>query len=472
MSIKEFYNMIKNKKIVMLGAGISNNELAILLQCQGAEVTLSDCQTRENLGDICDEMESSGIKLRLGENYLDALEDAEIIFRAPGFYYNHCALVQARADHKIVTSETEVFFDTCPCPIYAVTGSDGKTTTTSIIAEFLRAQGKTVHLGGNIGRALLSTVENISRNDAAVVELSSFQLISMRRSPDVAVITNISPNHLDVHKDMNEYIRAKFNIILHQNSFAKTVLNLDDISAAKAEDIKALPEMVRGRAFYFSRKKTPENGTYLSEDGFLCAAQNGREKKLFHKDEIRIPGVHNIENYLAAIAAVYPEVDTENMRDAARSFHGVEHRMELVRNKNNVKWYNDSIATTPTRTTACLNGSDDNFILIAGGRDKKLSYDALALKILEKAKTLILIGESAPLLESAVQSAIRSNLKSEKNGFHIIHADSMERAVTEAQKLAKAGDSVALSPACASQDMYKNFEERGKHFKTLVKNIS
>ena len=445
----------------MLGIGITNTELSKLLKSKGANVTVCDKKSRDELGTVCDEMETLGIKLSTGEKYLDALKTADIIFRTPGFYYNSPFLLKARKEGKVVTSEMEIFFEVCPCPIYAVTGSDGKTTTTSLIAKFLERQGETVHLGGNIGRALLADIENIKDSDVAVVELSSFQLISMRQSPNVAVFTNISPNHLDVHKDMNEYILAKCNIFMHQNAFSTTVLNYDN------ELTRNLSDMARGKLVYFSRKKTPAYGAYLDKDSFICFAQNGQAEKLFHADEICIPGIHNVENYLAAITAVYPKVNVENLRKVANTFNGVEHRIEFTAEHNGVRWYNNSIATTPSRTIACLNSFDQKMIIIAGGRDKNLEYEPLAPLLIEKVKTLILMGETAKIIEKAV----RSHKDFNENEMLIINVEDMEQAVKTAYENAKTGDIVALSPSSSSYDKYKNFEERGKHFKSLVKTV-
>ena len=275
---------------------------------------------------------------------------------------------KARELGKVVTSEMEVFFDLCPCKLYAVTGSDGKTTTTTLISEFLKAQGKTVHLGGNIGRALLPIIESIDEHDAAVVELSSFQLISMRKSPDVAVVTNVAPNHLDVHKDMDEYIAAKKNILLHQNAFSKTVLNMDN------DITNQMSELVRGKLYQFSRRSIPNNGAYLSENGSIIMVNNGEQTEIMKASDIRLPGIHNVENYLTAISAVYDDVDRNNIVKVAREFGGVEHRIEFVREVGGVKYYNDSIATSPTRTIAGLNSFGQKLVVIAGGYDKKIPF--------------------------------------------------------------------------------------------------
>ena len=254
-----FLNGLKGKRIALCGIGGSNLPLIKLFGKYGAQVLACDKRDREALGENAELAEQYGAQLRLGENYLSSL-DADIIFRTPGMKFFMPELDDARARGTVVTSEMEVFFDLCPCRIIAVTGSDGKTTTTTLISEILKAKGYTVHLGGNIGRPLLPDIENISPDDIAVVELSSFQLISMRKSPDIAVVTNLAPNHLDIHKDMQEYIDSKKNIVLHQNAFGKAVLNLDNDIASSFSDI------VRGRLLYFSRRNKVGNGAYMAED--------------------------------------------------------------------------------------------------------------------------------------------------------------------------------------------------------------
>ena len=338
-----------------------------------------DKRDREKLGETGEKLENQGVELHLGEAYLKNL-NADIIFRTPGMPYYLPELVQAREQGVVVTSEMEVFFDLCPCRIYAVTGSDGKTTTTTIISEMLKAAGKTVHLGGNIGCPLLPKVEEIRKDDVAVVELSSFQLISMRKSPDVAVVTNLAPNHLDIHKDMQEYIDAKKNIILHQNAFGRAVLNLDN------EITRGLAPLVRGELSYFTRQHTTDRGVCLN-GGAICHRRNGVVSRIMDVKAIRILGNHNVENYMAAIAAVWGEVSPEQMRQVAESFPGVEHRAEFVRNVDGADYYNDSIASSPTRTiSGTLSLYSQKIILIAGGYDKKIPYDAMGPVVNEKVK--------------------------------------------------------------------------------------
>ena len=455
--VKAFMDSIKGKRVDMIGVGVSHRELIPLLVSKGAKVALCDKKTREQLGETAEWLESLGVELKLGPDYLDRL-DGEIIFRTPGMKYLTPQLTAARRRGQVVTSELEVFLELCPCPVYGVTGSDGKTTTTTLIAEMLEKQGFTVHKGGNIGRALLPILEQVSPNDRAVVELSSFQLISMGSSPKVAVVTNVAPNHLDVHKDMAEYIDAKKNIFAHQTGFSRTVLNLDNAVTA------SFGELTRGETFFFTRRKKPEQGAFLREDGTLTMAYRGEEVPILPMGEIRIPGLHNVENYLAAISAVWGEVSPEVICQVARTFGGVEHRIEFVRELDGVKWYNDSIATSPTRAIAGLNAFDQKMIILAGGYDKKIPFEPLAPVMVEKVKLLILTGVTAPKIEAAVRACPGFAA----SGMEIRHAKDLAEAVAIAYKEAKAGDVVSLSPACASFDSYPNFEERGKHFKALV----
>lgn len=458
---QSFYRSLRGKRVAFCGIGGSNLPLVRSFPEKGALVTARDKRSREQLGALAEELESLGVQLILGEGYLDNLTE-DIIFRTPGMRFTQPELEAARARGSAVTSEMEVFFDLCPCPIWAVTGSDGKTTTTTIISEFLKAAGKKVHLGGNIGRPLLPVVDEISPGDAAVVELSSFQLISMRRSPETAVVTNLSPNHLDIHKDMHEYIDAKKNIFLHQNAFGRAVFNADnEITASFA------PE-ARGDVLLFSRQRACGRGVWVAPDGMITVSENGKCTPVLRADEIRIPGLHNVENYLAAIAAVWGTVSPEAIRGVARSFAGVAHRNELVRERRGVRWYNDSIGTSPTRTLrGTLSLYEEKILLIAGGYDKHLSYDELGEQIPQKVKSLVLMGATADKIEAAVRGA-----SSYREGCPAIYrAASMEEAVALCDTLAKEGDIVTLSPASASFDLYRNFEERGDHFKRLVQEL-
>lgn len=478
-TLHSFYQSLQGKRVSLIGLGRTHRPLIPIFAAHGANVFLRDKRTREAIGqEECQALEAIGATLILGDHYLDGLaENSDMVLRTPGVHFYLPQIQQACARGVVVTSELELFFQFCPCPAWGITGSDGKTTTTSIIAQLLKAQGKRVFLGGNIGNPLFQMIEQITPQDAAVVELSNFQLLSMRCSPDVAVVTNVAPNHLDFHKDMEEYVDSKRNIFLHQNGFGHTVLNNDnDITRS------FLPQ-VRGDRLLFSRKGPVERGAFLSADGWLTMSENGVETKIIHKDHIRIPGVHNIENYLAAFAAVWGQVSPQVMAQVAREFGGVAHRIEFVRDFNGTLWYNDSIASSPTRTIAGLNSFNQKVILIAGGYDKKIPYEPLAPYILEKAKALILMGATAPKIEAAVVAAANTGTSNKEiplagvsspvavtqlPQLAIYHASNMEDAVAIAKAISSVGDIVTLSPASASFDLYADFEARGNHFKQLV----
>ncbi|MBD5142651.1 MAG: UDP-N-acetylmuramoyl-L-alanine--D-glutamate ligase [Ruminococcus sp.] len=459
--IENFFQMLKTKKIAFIGTGVSHTELIKKFREKQIAITVCDKRSADKFQQVYDELKALGVKFILGENYLDSLTDFDIVFRTPGMYFNNPALIKARQAGVVITSEMEIFFDLCPCPIYAVTGSDGKSTSTTLIAEILSASGKTVHKGGNIGKALLPIIEEIQEHDIAVVELSSFQLISMRKSPDVALITNITPNHLDVHGTMQEYTESKMNLIAHQNAFSRTVLNLDN------QGTRDFANLVRGKLNWFTRKEIPERGTFLREDGMLCYIENKQITPVVHKNDIRIPGMHNVENFLGVIAALWGEVEISAIVQVAKNFGGVEHRIEFVREVNGVKYYNDSIATSPTRVLAGLRSFDQKIIVLAGGYDKKIPFEPMAETVCDRVKLLILMGVTADKIEKAVTSA--KNYHPENT--RILHVNSMEEAVATAHREAKSGDIVTLSPACASFDWYPNFEVRGQHFKRLIKEL-
>ena len=459
MDFKQFFSQLKGKKIAMCGIGVSNTPLILNFLKQGARVIACDRRERELIGAIADELEAAGAELKLGEDYLSNLE-VDIIFRTPGMNFHLPELERARKRGIAVTSEMEVFFDLCPATIFAVTGSDGKTTTTTLIAKMLEAEGKKVFVGGNIGTPLLPEIENITADDFVVAELSSFQLISMRKSPDVAVVTNVAPNHLDVHKDMDEYVQAKKNILLHQNAFSRTILNRDnDITEDFRKD-------VRGQSLGFSMTRRLNNGAWLDDNGILHMAYRGLDVPVVDRKDIRILGDHNVENYLTAIAAVWGYVGVDNINKVAREFGGVEHRIEFVREVNGVKYYNDSIASSPTRTIAGLKAFDQKVILIAGGYDKHIPFEPMIPYVTEKVKTIYLCGDTADKIEKCLRE-----YDGYKGSPEIVRVNDIAEAVAKAHEIAVSGDIVTLSPACASFDKYPNFVARGNHFKQLVNEL-
>ena len=457
MKFEEYLNTLQQKTVAVIGIGVSNRPLIELLLDRGVAVTACDRQERAALGTYADTLEARGARLRLGADYLEGLTE-DVIFRTPGMRPDLPQLTAAVARGSVLTSEMEVFFEVCPCPKIAVTGSDGKTTTTTIIAELLKRAGRTVHLGGNIGHPLLAETGSMAPEDIAVLELSSFQLMTMTQSPHIAVITNLAPNHLDVHKDFQEYIDAKENIFTHQTAQDIAVFNADNPYTAE-EAGRAV-----GRARLFSRKQGLKDGVFL-RGGAIIARSGGQEREVMQVSDIRLPGVHNVENYLAAIAAVDGLVPDEVIRDFAREFGGVEHRIELIRTRKGVRWYNDSIASSPSRTIAGLNSFPEKVILIAGGKDKGIPYDALGPVVNDHVKLLLLCGATAGVIRRAVEQA------DNYNGLEILDVADYREAVSIADSRSAEGDVVILSPASTSFDRFKNFMERGKAFKAIVNQL-
>ena len=447
----QYFHSLKDKKIAVLGLGVSNRPLVRLLLDFGCNVTGCDKTPREKLDGEVLELEKAGCTLHVGENYLDGVE-ADVVFRTPGMHPANPAIQALVSRGAQITSEMEVFFEVCPCTILAVTGSDGKTTTTTLVSEMLKAEGKTVWLGGNIGTPLLPLVRQMKPSDFAVVELSSFQLMDMKRSPARAVITNLAPNHLDIHKDMAEYVQAKTNIFRYQDENGILILNADNpITAAFRGN---------GKTLFFSRQKEAD---VCLVDGVIC--RHG--EKVLKVSEILIPGVHNVENYMAAIAMVDGLVSDETIRQVARTFGGVEHRIELVRVKDGVRFYNDSIASSPSRTIAGLRSFPEKVILIAGGYDKHIPYDVLGPEICAHVKKLFLGGATGEKIRQAVISCPEYDPKA----LEITDCGSFEPAVRAAAAAAKAGDVVLMSPASAAFDQFKNFMVRGDFYKKLVKEL-
>lgn len=456
MTLQEYVESIRQQRIAVIGIGVSNTPLIEMLAQNGISVMACDRRDRASLGDVADRLESMGVALCLGESYLDNLHH-DIIFRTPGLRPDVPQLQKAVEQGSELTSEMEVFFRVCPCPIIAVTGSDGKTTTTTIIAELLKAAGYSVHVGGNIGHPLLCEAGKMHPTDYAVLELSSFQLMTMTCSPHIAVITNLAPNHLDMHHGMEEYVSAKENIFRYQTASDIAIFNRDnDITREQGNRAKA-------RTRFFSRRKELADGVFLRGED-IVSRNNGTERRILSTADIKLPGVHNVENYMAAIAAVDGLVPDRVIADFARNFGGVEHRIELVRTWRGVRFYNDSIASSPSRTIAGLRSFPEKVILIAGGYDKHIPFDVLGPEIVEHVKLLVLCGATAEKIEAAVKAA-----SDYKPGHpEILHVSPFEQAVLAARDRAVAGDVVTLSPACAAFDQFKNFMERGKTFKAIV----
>lgn len=466
---KNYFDKLKGKKVAFVGMGVANVPCAEFLAEYGAEVYACDVRDKAYIGSgICDRLEALGVKFSLGESYLDVLPEMDLVFRSHGILpFQNEWIGQCIARGQRVTTEMEVFFKLCPSKIIAVTGSNGKTTTTTLIAKMLEKQGYNVFLGGNIGKALMPELANITKNDIAVVELSSFQLLTMGNivnSPDIAVVTNIECTHQDHHISLDEYVDAKRNILIYQNADCRTVLNSDcdySIGGSVYHDMRF---DVRGKLFEFSVKHPVSNGTYMKEDGSIVYSENGAETYVMSKSDIIIPGTHNIENYCTAISAVWGMVDIDNIKSVARTFGGVEHRIEFVRELDGVKYYNDSIATSPSRVISGLKAFGSKIIVIMGGSDKGNDFSEMVPYILKYVKLLVLNGATA----DKIYDTVVHNEDFDKSDIRVLKTDVLENALNIARENACQGDIVTLCPACPAFDQFKTFEYRGRKFKELV----
>ena len=448
MDVREYFENLKGKEVLVLGLGVSNRPLVRLLLQYGISVTGCDKTPREALEDEVLELESLGMKLHLGQDYLKDIW-GDVAFRTPGLHPETPELSILREKGCVITSEMEAFFQVCPCKIIGVTGSDGKTTTTTLISEMLKQAGYRVWVGGNIGTPLLDKAAEMHPSDKVVLELSSFQLMDLHYSPHIAVITNLTPNHLDVHKDMEEYIEAKTHIFSYQTEEDILIVNGDDEITREFRST--------GKTLFFSRKG--EADVTLREGRIFL-----RGETVLEQGDILLPGIHNVENYMTAILAVETMVSKENIVHVAKTFGGVEHRIELVRVKDGVRFYNDSIASSPNRTMAGLRSFQEKVILIAGGYDKKLPFEALGEEIVASVKCLIATGTTGPRIAEATRKASAYS----SGNPEIIEIPDFYDAVRKGAEVAREGDVVLLSPAGPAFDRFKNFMVRGKEFKKTV----
>ena len=457
MTLDEYISSLKDKRVAVIGIGVSNRPLIELLLNAGLPISVRDQRGEDKLGAEAEGYRSRGAEVVLGGGYLSGLDGFDVIFRTPGLLPTEPALVSAAAHGAEITSEMEAFFRLCPCLSIGITGSDGKTTTSSIIAELLRAAGRHVYLGGNIGTPLLSSVPEMRADDIAVLELSSFQLHSINIRPDVAVVTNVSPNHLDKHTDYDDYVNAKRRIFAMQTPEDVLVVNADNAYTAR------FGEEAKSRVRLFSRRETVRDGVFC-RDGTIYRSRGYEVESIIPVTEIRIPGVHNVENYMAAFAAVDGMVSAEVCRSVARSYGGVRHRLELIRELNGVTYINDSIATSPTRTIAGLRAMRTKPILIAGGHDKHVSFDTLGDEIAERVKALYLTGDTAEQIAAAVKHSVFYD----PSRLPVRILPDLRSAVEAARDASIPGDIVLLSPACSSFDRFTNFAERGDKFRDIV----
>lgn len=457
----EFNNYIKNKKVAIIGLGVSNLPLIDYLYKLGSEITLFNNKPIEQLDkNILDKIYEYKLKFSFGENYLNKLVGFDVIFRSPSCRPDIPQIEEEVKRGALLTSEIELVLEMCPGTTIGVTGSDGKTTTTSLIYEILKESNYKCYLGGNIGIPLFTKLGEMKPEDFVVLELSSFQLMTMKVSPQVAVITNVTPNHLDIHKSYDEYKGAKANIFKNQTENDLLVLNYDnDITRNFAKD-------VIGSVIYFSSKEKLENGIIVDGET-IKDCESGLRRHLLNTKNTKLRGIHNAENMCAAIAATKRFVTPEVQAKAISNFAGVEHRLEFVKQIKGANWYNDSIASSPTRTIAGLKSFDENIVLIAGGYDKHLDYTPIAKPIVENVGSLILLGQTA----NKIYSAVTYELKFSDKELPIYKVNTLEEAVEKANEISKKGDVVLFSPASASFDMFKNFAERGNKFKQIVNKL-
>ena len=466
MSLPDF----RNKNVTLLGAGVSNMPLAEYLAAAGAHITVRDKKTADQLSESAEKLRALGADIIGGEGYLDGTE-ADFVFRSPGFRPDLPALTAAKDRGAILTSEMEMFLENRPCSVIGITGSDGKTTTTTLISEILRKasrdSGTNIFLGGNIGEPMLHRIGQMGERDLAVVELSSFQLMTVTRAPDVAVITNITPNHLNWHTDMEEYIAAKAKVL---DGAARAVLNYEN------EITRTLARTAPCPVTLFAHERIPdsalraEDSAVYEEDGMIVFRLAGEADAypVLPVAKILLPGRHNVENYMAAIAAVRGYADPDAIAEVARTFGGVPHRLQLVHVKGGVSYYNSSIDSSPTRTAAALSAMKDRpLVVILGGYDKNIPFAPLADALFAHGniRAAVLTGATADKISAAIES------HPDNGAFPVLHEADFTKAVCVAAEMAGDGDAVLLSPACASFDAFDNFEKRGERFAEIVRNL-
>ena len=466
--LNEFNNSIKGKRIAILGMGVSNRPSIDYFLDKKAIPVCFDKQDESKIDqDFLNDLKEKNVEYYFGKDSLDNLKGFDYIFRSPSIRPDTPQIAAAVEEGAILTSEIEKVIELSPSHIIGITGSDGKSTTTSIIYNIIKNAGLKCFLGGNIGFPLFTKINEMEPDDYVVLELSSFQLLTFKRSPEIAIVTNVTPNHLDIHKGYDEYINAKKNIFLYQKSDDIVILNYDN------EITRNFAKEAKGKVMFFSHKEQLEDGIFFDEnDRTIKAGFEGKIHELVKQKDMKLIGEHNCENACAAIAATKDLVKTGVIKKTIEEFPGVEHRLEFVRSINNVPWYNDSIGTSPTRTIAGLLSFDQKLVLIAGGYDKHLEYEPIAKPIIDNCTKLILMGQTADKIEKAVCDEIEK----EKNEgreitLEIYRCETLEDTVQKAREVATEGEIVLFSPASASFDLFKNFEERGNKFKKLVNDL-
>ena len=459
--LEEFNNYVKFRKVAIIGMGVSNIPLLDYFYEKKSKVMVFDNrEISEMPKDIMDKITEYSMEFSLGKNYLSKLNNFDLIIRSPSCMPTIPEIEKEATRGAIVTTEVELLMKMCPCKIIGITGSDGKTTTTTLISEIIKAGGYECYVGGNIGTPLFTKLKDIMPDDVVVLELSSFQLMGMEISPDIAVITNISPNHLNIHKDYEEYIEAKKNIFKYQNKDGILVTNFYN------EITKNASMQAKGKVIYFSSKIKLDNG-YIVDGNTIKQCEDKLRKHLLSSKDIIIRGTHNYENICAALAATETLVDKDIAIETCKNFKGVAHRIEFVKEINRVKWYNDSASSTPTRTISGINSFHEDIVLIAGGSDKNLDYTPLAKPIIDNVKVLILMGETS----EKIFNCVKNEEEKSKKQIKIFTCSSLNQAVILAKRNSKPGQVVLFSPASASFDMFKNMYDRGNQFKAIVQKM-
>ncbi len=460
-NLEEFEKYARGKKVAIIGIGVSNLPLLEYFYDLNARVTIFDSKESNQISvEAMQKIEKYGFEFIGGKDSLSRLKGFDIIFRSPSCMPDRPELVEAVENGAVLTSEIEMVLKLAPCKVIGVTGTEGKTTTTTLINEIVKKSGRKTYLGGNMGKPIFTKIRNVKPENIIILELSSFQLSDMDISPDISVVTNIYPDHLNVHKSYEEYREAKKNIFKHQSESGIVVLNYDN------EFTREFAKEANGKVIFFSSKEKLDDGfIYDKADGTIKYCKDGVRRHIMKKEDIKLRGIHNYENICAALAATSSIVDVDTQVKAIEEFTGVEHRLEFVRELNNVKWYNDSIGTSPASTIAGLNSFDEDIILLAGGSDKGLDYKEVGEAIARKVRALILTGPTSEKIENATKQALNGK------SIEIYYTSNMQESVNLAKEIAKAGDVVLLSPASASFDLYKNFEDRGHQFKDCVNNL-
>lgn len=460
-NLEEFEKYARGKKVAIIGIGVSNLPLLEYFYDLNARVTIFDSKESNQISvEAMQKIEKYGFEFIGGKDSLSRLKGFDIIFRSPSCMPDRPELAEAVENGAVLTSEIEMVLKLAPCKVIGVTGTEGKTTTTTLINEIVKKSGRKTYLGGNMGKPIFTKIRNIKPENIIILELSSFQLSDMDISPDISVVTNIYPDHLNVHKSYEEYREAKKNIFKHQSENGIVVLNYDN------EFTREFAKEANGKVIFFSSKEKLDDGfIYDKADGTIKYCKDGVRRHIMKKEDIKLRGIHNYENICAALAATSSIVDVDTQVKAIEEFTGVEHRLEFVRELNNVKWYNDSIGTSPASTIAGLNSFDEDIILLAGGSDKGLDYKEVGEAIARKVRALILTGPTSEKIENATKQALNGK------SIEIYYTSNMQESVNLAKEIAKAGDVVLLSPASASFDLYKNFEDRGHQFKDCVNNL-